>query len=112
VDDISKFFKIGNTDTIQLNLTEGIGAGLLYPKTNSKIIGKERYDEFHVSGFGLSAKVGLNITFFKYFFLQTEIKGGFVSMKNIRTTTSESDSAQQNFYFLQRIIAFGGIFNI
>ncbi len=112
VDDISKLFKIGNTDKIQINVTEGIGGGLLYPKTNSKVIGKDRYDEFHTSGFGVSAKVGLNITFLKYFFLQTELKGGYISMNNIRTTSSESDSAQQNFYFLQRIIAFGGIFKI
>ena len=112
MDDISKLFKIGNTDKIQINLTEGIGGGVVYPKTNSKVIGKDRYDEFHVSGFGVSAKVGLNITFLKYFFLQTELKGGYISMNNIRTTSSQSDSAQQNFYFLQRIIAFGGIFKI
>lgn len=112
VDDLSKFIGIHNTDKIQINITEGVGGGLLYPKTNARVLGKERHDDFHVSGFGVSAKAGLNITFFKYFFVQTELKGGYINMNNIRTTNSTSDSAQQDFYFLQTIIAFGGIFKI
>lgn len=111
-DDVSKIFKINNTDKVQFNLTEGIGAGILYPKTNAKVLGKERHDEFHVSGYGISAKVGLNVTFYKHFFLQAELKGGYINMNDIQTTSSSSDSAQQSFYFLQRIIAFGGIFKI
>jgi len=112
VDDISKIFKIANTDKFQINLTEGFGAGLLYPKTNTKLLGKERYDEFHTAGFGLSAKVGLNFTFFKYFFIQTELKGGFIQMNDIKTTNNKADHAEQNFWFLQRMIAVGGIFRI
>jgi hypothetical protein len=112
VDDISKIFKVKNTDKFQLNITEGFGAGLLYPKTNSMLLGKERHDDFHVSGYGVSAKVGLNFTFFKYFFVQTELKGGYIDMNDIRTTNSSSDSASQHFFFFQRIIAFGGIFKV
>ncbi|RZK11752.1 MAG: hypothetical protein EOO46_05710 [Flavobacterium sp.] len=111
-DDVSSLFKIGNTDKIQINLTEGIGAGILYPKTNTKILGKERYDQFHVSGYGLSAKAGLNITFFKHFYLQGELKGGYIDMQDIRTTKSTNDSASQHFTFFQRIISVGGIFRV
>ncbi len=112
LDDISKLFKIRNTDKFQINITEGVGAGILYPKTNSKLLGKERHDDFHVSGFGISAKVGLNFTFFKHFFVQTELKGGYINMNDIRTTNDPADSASQHFLFLQRIIAFGGIFSL
>lgn len=112
VDDISKIFKIRNTDKFQLNITEGIGTGILYPKTNATLLGKERHDDFHVSGFGISAKVGLNLTFFKYFFIEAEMKGGYINMNDIRTTKDAADSASQHFLFLQRIIAFGGIFKI
>lgn len=111
-DDISSIFKIGNTDKIQVNLTEGVGFGLLYPKTNTKLLGKERHDDFHVSGFGASLKAGLNVTFFKHFYIQGELKGGYINMQNIRTTTSSEDSASQEFFFFQRIISFGGIFRI
>ena len=112
VDDISGLIGLPNTDKFQINLTEGIGGGFLYPKTNTTLLGKDRYDEFHISGYGLSAKVGLNFTFFKYFFIQTELKGGYIEMNNIKTTKSSADSAEQHFWFLQRIIAVGGIFRI
>jgi hypothetical protein len=112
VDDISKIFMIGNTDKFQINITEGIGAGFLYPKTNARVLGKERHDDFHVSGFGISAKAGLNFTIFKYFFLHTELKGGYINMNDIRTTHNSSDRASQEFFFIQSIIAVGGIFRI
>jgi hypothetical protein len=111
-DDISSIFKIGNTDKIQVNLTEGIGFGLLYPKTNTKLLGKERHDDFHVSGYGTSLKAGLNVTFFKHFYIQGELKGGYINMQDIRTTLSSEDTASQDFFFFQRIIAIGGIFKI
>lgn len=111
-DDISKLFGITNTDKVQINLTEGLGAGLLYPKTNTTLLGKERHDDFHISGYGLSAKAGINFTFFKYFYLQGELKGGYINMQDIKTTRSNDDSASQDFFYLQRIIAVGGIFRI
>lgn len=112
VDDISKWFKISNTDKIQINVTEGLGGGILYPKTNTKLLGKDRYDEFHVSGYGLSAKAGLNVTFFKHFFIQGELKGGYINMNDIRTTQSSTDRAEQDFWFFQKILVVGGIFRI
>jgi hypothetical protein len=111
-DDISSLFKITDTDKIQVNLTEGVGFGVLYPKTNTTLLGKERHDDFHVSGYGTSLKAGLNITFFKHFYIQGELKGGYINMQDIRTTKSAEDSASQDFFFFQRIIAFGGIFKI
>lgn len=111
-DDISKFFKIIDTDKIQVNVTEGIGLGVLYPKTNAKVFNKQRHDDFHVSGYGASIKAGLNLTFFKHFYIQTEVKGGYINMPDIQTTFSATDSASQDFFFFQKIIAFGGIFRV
>jgi hypothetical protein len=111
-DDISKIFNIKDTDKIQVNLTEGIGAGFLFPKTNAKVFNKERHDDFHVAGFGASVKAGLNVTFFKHFYIQTEVKGGYINMPDIQTTFSDTDSASQEFFFFQKIIAVGGIFRI
>lgn len=79
-DDVSKWFGLPNIDKVQINLTEGLGAGILYPKTNTTLLGKERHDDFHVSGYGVSAKAGLNITFFKHFYVQGELKGGYINM--------------------------------
>lgn len=97
---------------IDINLTEGVGAGVLYPKTNTKLLGKERYDQFHVSGWGMSAHVGLNLTFFKYFFIQYTFKAGYINMQEIRTTKSKADVASQHFTFLENMYVFGAKFNI
>lgn len=111
-DDVSPWLGIANTDKFQVNLTEGIGIGALYPRTNTKILNRERYDEFHVAGYGVSAKAGLHLVFFKHFMLIGELKGGYINMNDIRTTQSTDDRAQQEFYFFQTILALGGIFRL
>jgi len=111
-DDISSIFKVSNTDKFQLNLTEGFGGGILYPKTNTTLLQKDRYDEFHLAGYGISANVGLNFTFFKYFFMESSLRGGFINMPDIRTTSNTNESASQHFWFLQRVIAFGARFRV
>lgn len=112
VDDLSRFIGIQNTDKIQLNITEGVGVGFMYPRTDASVLGKQRHNEYHVSGFGISVKAGLNVTVFKYFFIQTEIKGGYINLNNIKTTFDSADSAQQKILFVEHIIAFGGIFKL
>jgi hypothetical protein len=112
VDDISSIFHIQNTDKFQVNFTEGLGGGILYPKTNTTLLQKDRYDEFHLSGYGVSINAGLNLTFLKHFFIETDLKGGYIDMPDIRTTSNTSESASQHFFYLQRIISFGGIFRI
>ena len=101
-----------NSPNFQLNITEGLGGGLLYPRTNTTLLGKERYDEFHVAGWGVSASVGLNITFLKYFFVQSDVKFGYINMPDIRTTNSVLDTASQSFTFVQNTLVFGGRFRI
>lgn len=112
VDDISKLLNIQNTDIFQLNITEGIGGGILYPKTNTSLFGKDHYDEFHLSGYGVSLNIGLNFTFFKHFYIQTDLRGGYINMADIRTTRNISDRASQHFLFLQRVISLGGLFKL
>lgn len=110
VDDISRWFGIKNTDIFQVNITEGVGVGALFPKTNTKLLNRERYDEFHWAGYGASVKAGLHLVFLKHFMLIGELKGGYINMNDIRTTQSPSDRASQEFYFFQTILALGGIF--
>ena len=111
VDNLGDFFK-WNSKKIQLNILESIGTGVLYPKTNSTLLSKERYDDFHLSGFGVSLKGGINLTLYDRFFVQAEVKTGYINMSDIRTTTSNTDSASQEFFFFQRNISFGYIFQL
>lgn len=105
-----RFDEIVSFEKIKINLTEGFGIGVLRPRTNASLLNKERYDEFHLSGYGLNAVVGLNITLFKHFFIQSEFKGGYMNLTDIRTTSSSSDKASQQFFFLQLNGVFGAVF--
>ncbi|MDD7885348.1 hypothetical protein [Flavivirga sp. 57AJ16] len=111
-DDISSIFNVHNTDKFQLNITEGIGAGILYPKTNTTLLQKDRYDEFHLAGYGVSFNAGLNLIFFKHLFMELDLRGGYIDMPDIRTTSNTTESASQHFLYLQRVISIGGIFKI
>jgi len=97
---------------VKINATGGLGGGILIPKTNTTLLNKERYDEFHLSGYGLNAVIGLNMTFFNAFFIQSELRGGYINMPSIRTTISTDDSASQSFFFSQLNIVFGGVINL
>ncbi|MFD2552443.1 hypothetical protein ACFSQP_11505 [Bizionia sediminis] len=111
-DDISSIFGISETDIFQINITEGFGAGALFPKTNSTLLQKKRHDDFHISGYGLSVTAGLNLTFFKYFFIQADLRGGYINMPDIKTTNAAFDSAKQDFLFVESVLSVGGTFRI
>lgn len=105
--ELRRFDKLFVSNRIELAVTEGFGIGALVPRTNTTLMGKERYDEFHLSGMGVNAIVGLNILFFKHFFIQPELKGGYINMPNIRTTYDKADKAKQAFWFGQYNVVFG-----
>ena len=110
-DNISHWLGL-NAKNLQINLTEGFGAGILYPKTDTTLLEKERHDDFHISGWGVSAGVGLNITFFKHFYIQTDYKIGYINMPDIKTSLSSLEGASQDFFFFQNNIVIGGRFRI
>ena len=93
-------------------VNEGLGVGVLVPRTNTTLMNNSRYDEFHLAGYGVGAILSLNMTFFKYFFIQSEWKGGFIHMPDIRTTMYKSDRASQHFLFSQYNMVFVGNFRI
>jgi len=110
-DDISSVFNL-HSKYFQINVTEGLGVGFMLPKTNTTLLGKERHDELHLSGYGVSGRLGLDLGFLKYFFVMSELKGGYINMGDIRTTQSTSDSAKQSFWYLQPTIIIGGRFKV
>lgn len=90
-----------------LNLIEGIGGGILLPRTNTTLLNYPRYDQFHLAGFGIGAMLGLNVEFWKHFFLQAEGKTGYINMPDIRTTMHVEDKASQQFGWIQGNVVFG-----
>lgn len=111
VDNIFDFNKL-RIKNFEINFTEGVGIGALMPRTNTQLLNKKRYDQYHLAGYGLDAKIGLNILFYKHFFIQSELKGGYINMPDIRTTESKSDKAAQHFFYVQNNIVFGTLFRL
>ena len=86
----------------------GGGVGVLFPKTNVKLLDYNRNDRFHVSGFGLSAKGGLQAVFFKHLLIRSEVKGGFIDMPNIILHEKGVEGrGKQNFFFGQGNVCIG-----
>jgi hypothetical protein len=92
---------------IGINLTEGISVGALMPRTNTKLLKNNRYDQYHFAGYGVGAKLGIQVTLGAHFFLQSDMKSGFINMPDIRTTQFTTDRAKQHFFFWQGNILFG-----
>ncbi len=110
-DKITDLRRIG-LKNIAINLVESIGIGGMYPRTGSTLLNFDRVDDWHWSGFGTAAKFGVNINFFKYFFIQGELKAGYINMPWIKSTNSSADKANQEIVFLQENFVIGALFRI
>lgn len=97
---------------IDINIIEGAGVGILYPKTDVTLLSFEENDQWHVAGYGMNLVAGLNVTFFKHFFIQAEMKGGYINMPDILTTNFPQDRASQHFFFVQGNTNLGVIFKL
>ena len=110
--DFSNLVGIYNTDAFQFNALAGVGAGVLYPKTNATVLGRDRNDEFKIAGFGMSAKGGVNLTILKHFFVQYEAKLGYINILKTPITANKNDYAKHDFTFFESVLVFGGIFRL
>ena len=91
----------------------GAGGGVMFPKTNVKLLNYERNDRFHVSGFGLQLKGGIQATFFKHLFVKLENKYGYINMPDIILHKKGIPGrAKQSFGFTEIDGMIGGTFNL
>ncbi|MFV0419897.1 MAG: hypothetical protein ACK5KT_14350 [Dysgonomonas sp.] len=96
-----------NHGILKINGLVGGGAGFLMPRSNVTMMGNERHDAFHLAGFGLNGKAGLDVNLWNLFFLRSEVKEGYINMPSIRTTVSSDDKAHQAFWFAEWTYTFG-----
>ncbi len=90
----------------------GPGFGLLVPRSNVTLMNYPRYDEFHVAGYGLSGKVGLQAVLWKHLTFSAEWKNGFISMQDILTTGDNPyDRSMQTFWFTEFTGTIGFVIN-
>lgn len=97
---------------IEVNSYYGLGTGIVYPRTRSSLVNKGINDEWHVSGYGMSAKTGINILFFKHLFLSGEVKGGTLNLPSVLITSNKSEKGKHHFSFLQLAFSLGYRFKL
>lgn len=91
----------------------GAGAGILMPRSNVELIGhSNRKDEFKLAGYGLDVQGGIIFDFFTNYFLRGEVKGGYINMPNVSTSTASEDKASHSFNFVEYSLSFGYKFSI
>ena len=110
--DIRRTDDILKSENLTISLIEGLTSGVVVPKSDVTLLSNERSDKFHWAGYGLGAVVGLNFTFFKHFFIQTEGKGGYINLPNVRVSkNNSSDRASHAFKFGQFNVVIGSKLN-
>lgn len=100
-DKLFQYKKIG------VSAIEGISIGGMFPRTDSRILLQERRDDFHLSGAGANLMLGLQLGFGNNFFVQAELKGGYINMPDVKTAIRITDRAKQDFFFTQFNVVLG-----
>ena len=113
--ELEKYFTLyhSGSDLCIISSLVGGGAGVLLPKTNVKLLDYERNDRFHVSGFGISAKLGIQGTFFKHLIIKAEDKYGYIDMPDIILHKKGIPGrAKQQFFFTELYVTAGLSFSL
>jgi len=85
----------------QLNTLFKAGGGILFPKTDSYIMGKHNDGPFQFSGYVIGVSANLRYVIYKYFYLETSLKGAFADYTHAKLY--EKGYAKHTFFSLQAI---------
>jgi len=95
----------GNTS---LTLETGLGGGIMVPRSDVRLFGVGRNNHFSISGYGISAKIGLKLYVWKNIYLQNTTKVGATNLTNVHTTGwDELDKASQKINYLENLWTVG-----
>ena len=96
-----------------LDLIAGAGAGILVPNPTTRILDRKLPNKFMWGGFGVAANAAMRFSFFRNFYVQAELKGGYLDFLRVRTNIEDkADKATQHFWYGQSSIQAGGYFNL
>ena len=95
-----------------MDITAGLGLGIVVPKTRALLLNTKGADAFHWAGGGISGQIGLRTYIYKRVFISTQFKTGFLYMPNIATNGLENDKASQSIIFFEKYLTVGYQFKI
>lgn len=97
---------VGKINHVSLGAVVGLGAGIMYPKSDIKLFGKGQ-DRWHLAGYGVSSHAGLRLEFLKNMYLQAQFDYGFINMPDILTTVDNNARAKQHFFYSEETVVIG-----
>ena len=105
---IKKFFR-GN---IGINANFGAGGVWMITRTDVRVFEDGINNDFHIAGFTMSAKAGLRVDIWKYFFVSGDVKAGYVHLPWVLIKNSAPEGADHNFTFMEYTFNVGGYFRL
>lgn len=81
------------------------GAGIVFPRTDSRILGRHRDDNYHVSGFVIGMDGGLRYDFLKHFYFEASTKLAYAHFGDV--LLYGEGRANQHWFSLQTILIAG-----
>jgi hypothetical protein len=104
---------ISKNHKMALAVVGALGLGMLVPDSDTDILGyPPKHDmntgkkAFHLAGYSGSMSFGLQFDFCKNFFLLARLKGGYINLPDINTTTT-GGKASQHFGFIEPMMVVG-----
>lgn len=96
-----------------LSTTVGLSAGTLLSFNDFRFAGQNDKRTISLSGYGLSAHLGLRFEFFQHLFLQANYGGGFMHQVGVKTRPNDAAArASQKFGFMEMNAVIGALFYI
>lgn len=111
--------KVVNTKRFEIDAVTGLGAGILFPRTRTRVANREdsaKYrdtDEFHVSGFGFHADASLVLKYKQRngvsYFLKPTVRGvgGKITNVPLLGDSAEGKISQSMIYTLEPSVSIG-----
>ncbi len=97
---------------IAFNTLFGISTGMVITRNDFGIGELPHKNRFAVSGWGLSAHLGIRIDFINFIFLQYNFGGGLIHLPKVNTYDDEPHYARQVFLYGEMDFAFGAFWYI
>lgn len=99
-------------EKLHIGYLYGAGIGVMVPRTNTTFLDYDRNDRFHLSGFGTSAKGGIQITVLRKLSFRFETKVGYINMPDIVLHKKGiKGRGKQDFVYAQANGMLGAVYN-
>ena len=84
---------------IQLDWVNGIGIGVVVPRSDVRLFRVGQNNFWNLAGAGASLRTGLRLNLTRLLFFQTDLKGGYTNLWDVHTTGRSVDNASQAIWF-------------